>query len=41
MRRFAQKSQEPSPENLREFGQEGLSQFEYNQKIEKYKESEK
>jgi len=43
MRRFSQKAEKPSPEDLRlrTFGQEGLSKMEYDQKVQKYIESEK
>ena len=41
MRRFAQKSQEISPDVLRSIGYESLSKDEYNQLIKKYAESEK
>lgn len=41
MRRFSQKSQEPSPEVLRDFGHEGLSNIEYSEKLKQYQESEK
>ena len=41
MRRFAQKTEEPSPDVLKYIGQEGLSEIEYNQKLKNYLESEK
>lgn len=41
MRRFAQKTEEPSPDVLKSIGQENLSEIEYDQKLKNYLESEK